>query len=276
LHHAFAFLGHLVPGLVHGLTTHLYTDFSAFLKSGHLRSGAGLLAGVPSHFEAIVRTTLAPQTQLTQIVSAGGHLSPDLRLKLSRIFPQAIISTNYGQTEASPRILSLKSTNLEFFKGSDGFPVGQWQLRIGGTGELQVKGPQVMLGYTDQPQTSEWLSTGDLAELSSDGHFKILGRNDNLIKLGGERVSLPTLETNYKANLGTTELILLTQADLLRGTILHLVLKESDMTNSQALSTLSNWFRKSHLPCKIVRLKEIPYLANGKPDRKFLQDLVTK
>merc|ERR1711935_910763 len=70
-----------------------------------------------------------------------------------------------------------------------------------GDGELIIKGPQVMLGYLDEPEkTSEclsssgWLRTGDLAYYDDDGWFYITDRIKELIKVRGFPVAPAELE----------------------------------------------------------------------------------
>lgn len=67
-------------------------------------------------------------------------------------------------------------------------------------GELCIKGPHVMKGYlnnkkaTDEMIKGEWLHTGDIAQLSADGHFKITDRIKELIKYKGYQVAPAELE----------------------------------------------------------------------------------
>jgi long-subunit acyl-CoA synthetase (AMP-forming) len=274
LWHSFGFLGQLLPCLKKEIATHLYLDFGAFLRSGALSTGAGMLAGVPSHFEAMIRAMPAPNANFTHIVSAGGALSVPLRQKMREAFPGAVLYTNYGQTEAGPRILSLKSTEVGFFEGLDGRPVGHWQIRLGKEFELQVKGPQAMLGYTNKPLESEWLNTGDIAEISPLGLIQILGRRDDLVKISGERVSLLGLESEYKDILHLDNLAIIARPDALRGSVLDLVLEESAIASSEVQKLLAKYFEKNVLPSCIVRLNQLPRLTNGKIDRVSLKALI--
>ncbi len=67
-------------------------------------------------------------------------------------------------------------------------------LRVGTQGELQVRGPQVMLGYRNRPdETAQvlrdgWLRTGDLAAMDEDGYFTIIDRIKDVIKVSGFNV----------------------------------------------------------------------------------------
>src|SRR5208282_6788511 len=65
---------------------------------------------------------------------------------------------------------------------------GEKTLAQGGTGELAVKGPQVMKGYWQRPKETAavlrdgWLLTGDIAYMDKDGYFYITDRKKDLIK----------------------------------------------------------------------------------------------
>lgn len=131
-------------------------------------------------------------------VSGGAPLSPQIaRLFISLGLP---IVQGYGLTEAAPVV----STNREQDNDPEsvGLPVRGVETRRGSDGELQVRGPNVMLGYWRDPEaTAEvlsedgWLRTGDkVSRLQSDRLF-IVGRIKELIVMSnGEKASPSLLE----------------------------------------------------------------------------------
>ncbi|HRH77886.1 MAG TPA: AMP-binding protein, partial [Cellvibrionaceae bacterium] len=71
----------------------------------------------------------------------------------------------------------------------------------GQEGELCVRGPQVMLGYWQQPEETAkvmlpggWIKTGDIAEIQADGHIKIVDRKKDMILVSGFNVYPNELE----------------------------------------------------------------------------------
>jgi long-chain acyl-CoA synthetase len=108
------------------------------------------------------------------------------------------IYQGYGLTEAGPVVCSNRFANPSLKNGplskDVGFPVAQTSVRIDSNQRLFVKGPGVMVGYEgDAEATGEkicdgWLDTGDLAEWTTHGTVRILGRSDDRI----------TLTTGYK------------------------------------------------------------------------------
>lgn len=124
----------------------------------------------------------------TIYVSGGAALDPAIARGLERVGLN--IYQGYGITETSPVISAEKPGHRR--PGTVGLPLRCMSLRIDapnpeGVGELVVKGPNVMLGYYNNPQaTAEvlqdgWYRTGDLARRDGDGFISICGRVKNLI-----------------------------------------------------------------------------------------------
>ena len=104
----------------------------------------------------------------------------------------------YGLTEASP-VTHANPLNGKRKVGSIGIPVPSTEAAVvdlkrrrkevepGQIGELAIRGPQVMMGYwKDEKATSKaitkdgWLLTGDVAQMDSDGYFRIIARKADM------------------------------------------------------------------------------------------------
>ena len=109
----------------------------------------------------------------------------------------------YGLTEASPIVTS--SSGLEQRIGSVGKVLEGMQVRLvdehgddalqGDSGEIWVKGPNVFLGYLDEPEATAkvltadgWLRTGDIAVTDDDGYLYLVDRAKDLIIVSGFNV----------------------------------------------------------------------------------------
>jgi len=132
------------------------------------------------------------------VISGGAPLAG----RISRVFVGLGIDIlqGYGLTESGP-VLTVNT--LEKNKpDSIGLPLIGTELRVVETGELQAKGPGVMLGYWQNPEaTSEtmtddgWLMTGDVATISQKGFIAITGRIKEIIVLAtGEKVPPSDME----------------------------------------------------------------------------------
>jgi long-chain acyl-CoA synthetase len=117
------------------------------------------------------------------------------------------LAEGYGLTEAAP-VLTVASAGPKARPGHVGRAIPGVELRIGapnaqGVGEVLARGPNVMLGYSDDPEATSqvidrdgWLHTGDLGKIDGRGHLVIVGRaKDVIVASNGENVYPDDLET---------------------------------------------------------------------------------
>ena len=113
------------------------------------------------------------------ILIGGSGLSPELRERAERAGARVV--ETYGLTESCGGVVY------------DGRPLEGTEVRVGADDEIELRGPTLLSGYRtgDEPPLSEdgWLRTGDAGELDECGRLRILGRLDDVIVTGGEKVS---------------------------------------------------------------------------------------
>ena len=136
--------------------------------------------------------------RLRTAVSGGAALAPEI----SRMFVGLGLPVvqGYGLTETSPIISGNHLENN--FPDSVGQPIRDVQVRIGEQNVLLVKGPNVMLGYWNNPEATRamidadgWLNTGDTVGISDTGHIYITGRIKEIIVMSnGEKVPPADME----------------------------------------------------------------------------------
>ncbi len=146
----------------------------------------------------------------------GGELklmvsgSAALQQRLTRVFAAAgmPIMEGYGLTETSPVISVNDQNNGGFRVGTVGRIIKDIDVKIAKTGEILVKGHNVMQGYyKDDAKTAEvmkdgYFHTGDKGEFDIDGFLKITGRTKEMFKTsGGKYVIPPLLEGELKQSL---------------------------------------------------------------------------
>src|SRR5215210_4436989 len=168
-----------------------------------------MFAGVPTMYMALLASGADLRKHHlhdVQIFNSGGSALP---VNLKRSFEEQVgkpLFEGYGLSEASP----VTHNNPPFLgqgrEGSIGIPIpstearvvdvetGETEIPIGESGELIVKGPQVMKGYLNRPEdTAEtlrdgWLYTGDIAKMDEDGYFYIVDRKKDMIVVSGYNV----------------------------------------------------------------------------------------
>lgn len=132
---------------------------------------------------------------LRACISGGAALSDDIYL----MFTGAGISImqGYGLTETSPVITSNNQLNQRL--GTVGKPIRNVKARIAADGEIEVSGPNVMLGYYNKPDATHsaftedgWFKTGDIGAIDSDGFLKITDRKKELFKTSGGKYIAPS------------------------------------------------------------------------------------
>ena len=146
----------------------------------------------------------------------GAELSDAVSKRLGCVSLQG-----YGMTELSP--VSHVTPVAAPKSGASGLALPNTQCRIvdpesgadlppGEEGELWVKGPQVMMGYLNNPQATAdtitddgWLKTGDISIIDSDGYMFVVDRLKELIKYKGFQVAPAELEATLVAHPGISD-----------------------------------------------------------------------
>lgn len=170
---------------------------------------ATLFPGVPSMYNAINQhpDVLVGKFDLTSIkacISGSAPLMRETKERFEKLTGGKLLE-GYGLSEA-PTATHCNPMLGENRVGSIGLPLPDVECRIiylddenkvvkiGDTGELVLRGPQVMWGYHNMPHETElvlrggWLHTGDIARMDSEGYFYLVDRRKELIKIGGFQV----------------------------------------------------------------------------------------
>ncbi|MBN1244844.1 long-chain fatty acid--CoA ligase [Candidatus Bathyarchaeota archaeon] len=163
-----------------------------------------VFCGVPTMYSVLLANPELGKFDLTSIrvcISGASPLPPQVQKRFMQI-TGGFLAEGYGLTEASPvtHCNPVDKTMRTVRVGSIGLPLpdtdarivdvetGEKTLEPGETGELAVKGPQVMKGYWRNPEETAlvlrngWLLTGDIARMDQDGYFYITDRKKDLIK----------------------------------------------------------------------------------------------
>ncbi|WP_424193506.1 long-chain-fatty-acid--CoA ligase [Ampullimonas aquatilis] len=204
------------------------------------------------------------------------------------------IIEGYGLTEASPTVTCNPVTAKEY-NGMIGLPLPDTELSIrddagrelpiGETGELCVRGPQIMVGYWNRPdETAQvmtadgFLKTGDIAVMDSRGYTRLVDRKKDLILVSGFKVFPNELEDLMTQHPEVLEVAAIGIPDEHSGEVVKLfIVKRHSETNEDSLREDIFAFCKEQLtgykrPRQIEFRRELPKTAVGKILRRELRD----
>lgn len=242
-------------------------------------------AGVPATYYILLhRSHFADHNWefMRYICQAGGGMRVETIERLRKIMPATEIVIMYGQTEASARLSYLPPEMLERKLGSIGIGIPGVELKVAGedgrelpvgeTGELLARGPNVMLGYADDPEATKetivdgWLRTGDMAWRDEDGYFYIASRKSDFIKSASYRVSPAEIEEVIAGWGGIEDAAVIGVEDQLLGeAICACVVCPAERFDAEAIRRHCQERLPSYkVPRWVVLETEIPRTASGK------------
>lgn len=146
----------------------------------------------------------------------GAPASPELVRRIQAAFPKAAPGIGWGMTETSATFTSHSAEEYVLRPDSSGpaLPIGEMKiddgfgraLPVGETGELMVRGANVVRGYWNKPEATAqtfvdgWLHTGDIARLDEDGFLYIVDRMKDMLIRGGENIYCIEVESALYAH----------------------------------------------------------------------------
>lgn len=130
-----------------------------------------------------------------KMITYGTETMPEsLLIKLKTAFPKVKFLQTFGTSETGIANTSSKSSNSTFMKIDD--PELEHKIV---DNELWIRSKTQILGYLNSSMDSftsdGWFKTGDLVEVSEDGYIKIIGRNTEIINVGGQKVLPSEIES---------------------------------------------------------------------------------
>jgi len=228
---------------------------------------------------------------LKTIFSGAAPLGEDLtRACMDRL--GITVRQGYGMTETSPVTHSSPAPPLDIKFGSVGVPAPNTECKIidletgeplgpGEKGEVCVRGPQVMIGYLNNPEATAqtidsdgWLHTGDIGYVDEDGHFFIVDRAKELIKYKGLQVAPAELEAVLLSHPSVADAAVIPYPDDEAGEVPKgiVVLKEPT-----APDVLLDFVAERVAPFKRIRhiefVDKIPKSPSGKILRRVLVEM---
>ncbi len=259
--------------------------------------------GVPTIYAMLIAANKKSSLSfdcIQKVTNTAAALPAEFIPDLKNIFPNALIFKMYGLTECKrvcylePELVDHKPDSVgKAIPGTEVFllsPEGE-PVQSNERGILHIRGPHIMLGYWHKDELSkEMLKPGllpgerilcsnDWFKMDEEGFLYFQGRNDDIIKTRGEKVSPIEIENIIYKIDGVKEVAVFGIPDEIMGeSIVAFVtihsktqLVEKDIQKECALK-LENFM----VPQKIHFVKEMPKSTNGKIDKKILKSTILK
>ncbi len=289
-----------LPALLAGVSVHLQPRFDASawltgVSQGELAQRPTLSLLVPATMRAVLDHAQWPSLDLQSLrgIMAGSSTLPEAYLE--KFHERGVpVGQIYGSTETGPVSVILKFQDAIQRMGFAGWPHANLELQLrnsegqvvnqGETGEVCVRGPNVMRGYwlassqaAGEGLKDGWFHTGDMGYLDATGCLQIVGRNKDMIISGGENIYPAEIENALATFPGLLECAVVGLPDERWGEVPVLALVRAATAEGHKLSERAV---KAHLEAKIARFKlprrvvfreELPKSALGKVQKPILQ-----
>ena len=204
------------------------------------RTKATALPGVPTMYQALLAHPKLASSNLSSLkhcISGGAPLPAEVKAKFEAATGARVIE-GYGLSESSG-VVSCNPYAAAGKLGSIGQPIAGTQVRLvdkddptrpppaGEPGEIVVRGPQIMKGYWHRPDADgevfvtdrdgNWLRTGDVGEIDSDGFIRVVDRLKDMIAVSGFKVFPSQIEAVLYRHPAVREALVIGVPDSYRG-----------------------------------------------------------
>jgi long-chain acyl-CoA synthetase len=248
------------------------------------------MTGVNTLFNALLNErwfTDSPPRHLRASAAGGMALHESVAERWRKVTGTPIVE-GYGLTESAP-VLTFNPLGGNGKDGTIGIPVPSTQIRlvsekgaevpVGEPGEIIAQGPQVMVGYWNQPDETAstlkggWLRTGDIATMDIDGFFTIVDRKKDMILVSGFNVYPNEVEEQIAAIDGVQEVGVIGVPESQGGEkVKAFVVAEPNKTNEAAvIAHCRESLAAYKVPSSVEFVSELPKSPIGKILRRELR-----
>lgn len=247
-----------------------------------IRHRGTVLPAVPQIHRALASLPPGIELNLRLCVSGGAPLPLEVLQQFNQRFPNIKFLEGYGPTESSP-VASVNPINGQNKPGSVGVAIPDVELSIrdeegkaqppGVTGEICIKGPNVMQGYWNQPEETAatlrngWLYTGDIGHRDTDNFFYITDRKKDMLLVNGINVYPREIEEVIYQFPSIKEAAVIGKPDARRGEmpLAFVTLNEGATLDEKALlAFIRERMADYKVPRKVIVLPALPRNATGK------------
>jgi long-chain acyl-CoA synthetase len=254
-----------------------------------LRHQATILPAVPQFFRMLTHGGLPQDFPLRLCISGGAPLPGEILREFTAKFPIPLLE-GYGLSEASP-VVSFNPIRGPWKTGSIGVPIHNVEVSVQNdagetlppntTGEVCVRGGNVMQGYWKQPEESAavlrngWLLTGDIGHVDADGYFYITDRKKDMLLVNGINVYPREIEEVLYKYPGVKEAAVIGVPDARKGEQPVAFVAPNDgaqLDESAMLQSLREQLADYKTPRRIIQMASLPRNATGKILKSALRE----
>ena len=276
-----------------GATLIVFPRFkAASIAHSVTRYRATRLFGVPTMFIALLEDDVgrrADYSTLRACRTTAAPLPPSVKERFDTLVGREVLVEGYGLTETSP--LTHANPIHRAKAGSIGIPLPDTDARIvslesgqdvapGESGELMIRGPQVMREYWNRPTETAaalqdgWLRTGDVATMDADGYFAIVDRAKDMINTAGFKVWPREVEEVLYDHAAVKLAVVVGVPDGYRGEIVKAFVVAKDgarVSEAELLEHCRARLSTYKLPRAVEFRAELPVSGAGKLLRRALR-----
>jgi len=291
LSHVGGFKTGLLTTLVARATAVLFPVVSTdTLTTAITRHRATIVNGPPPVLRSLLaaaRAGLVPaSTRIRTVVTGSAIVPPPLVRELADVLGVADVIIAYGLTEATGVCtMTRRGDPIDLVCETLGTPIDGVEVRLAppahDTGEIEVRGPNVMLGYLDDPAATAdvmhdgWLRTGDVGSIGPDGYVRIVGRAKDMVIVGGFNVYPAEIEHVLAEHAGVAEAAAVGIPDERLGEVVVAFVVAST-TPPPAPETLLRWchdrLANFKVPRRVWIVDSFPRAALGKIAKQALRE----
>ena len=225
-----------------------------------------------------------------KITLAGGMATQTKVAKQWKEVTGSTVIEGYGLTECAPMV-SVNAYNVDVHDGSIGLPMPGTDLRlindkneivdtVNSVGEIEIKGPQVMVGYWNSPGETDdafndgWFKSGDIGLFNEDGLLYLVDRKKDMILVSGFNVYPNEIEDIVVQLDGVLEAAVIGIEDEATGerVKLFVVLNDHKVTVGNIKTHCAKYLTRYKQPKQIEIVTELPKNNVGKVLRRLLKE----
>ena len=285
------------PALAAGATVVLHPRFDVEAAFDAIeRERITLTVLVPAQLDMLMAHPRWPSADLSSLrsITTGSTIVQERLIRAVNARGVPMIQV-YGSTETCPIAVYIKAIDAERKAGSTGKAAAHCRMRLiddlgrdvapGASGEILIQGPNVMLGYWNDPEASAealregWFHSGDMGHLDAEGYLYVDGRKKEMIISGGENIYPAEVENVLLDCPDIAEASVVGKPDPRWGEVVVAVVAPKEgrrLEQAQVLRLFEGRIARYKHPREVVFVGQLPRTALGKIRKEDVRRMVAR